>query len=64
MENNAFLLMLASSFATAHAEESLKMLLPPIMERILDVTESADIQKESKLDTELMYCLQLLASVS
>ncbi|XP_046617317.1 proteasome activator complex subunit 4-like [Neodiprion virginianus] len=54
--------VLCRSFSRGNGQQTLRVLLPPLVRNILDaVGQSDDIAKEENLDNQLLYSMQLLA---
>ena len=55
---------IVEAFVHVNAEETWKVLMPPITETILSITEAENVQKEQTLSSELIYNMGLLKDVS
>lgn len=55
---------IVEAFVHVNAEETWKVLMPPVTEAILSITESENVQKEQTLSSELTYKMGLLKDVS
>ncbi|XP_046740797.1 proteasome activator complex subunit 4-like [Diprion similis] len=55
--------VLCRSFSHANGQQTLRVLVPPLVRNILDaVGQSDDIAKEENLDNQLLYSMQLLVA--
>lgn len=56
--------VICGAFARVHSVETLKMLLPRLLDKILAITESEEVCKDFDIDDELHYNLLVLSRVS